>query len=73
MIMAAEVLPEDEGPLFAVVEGWQQKPEARGLINALLKRNKRRNFGRLLLSHGSLGAIPSKTRGSGSETKSVGG
>ena len=50
--MAAEALPGpgDEGPLFAVVEGWQQKPEARGLINALLKRNKRRNFGRLLLS-----------------------
>jgi len=42
-----DVLPEDEGPLFAVVEGWQQKPEARSYINALLKRNKRRSFGRV--------------------------
>ena len=42
----AEVFPQDEGPLFAVVEAWQQKPEARSYINALLKRNKRRSFGR---------------------------
>lgn len=46
----SDVLPEDEGPLFAVVEGWQQKPEARSYINALLKRNKRRSFGRFTFS-----------------------
>lgn len=34
-----------EEPSFAVKEGWQQTAEARGYINALLKRNKRRSFG----------------------------
>ena len=33
------------GPLFAVVEGWQQTAEARGYVNSLLKRNKRKSFG----------------------------
>lgn len=32
-----------------VVEGWQQTSEARGYVNALLKRNKRKQPGRRVL------------------------
>ena len=31
--------------LLSVKESWQQTPEARGYINLLLKRNKRKTFG----------------------------
>ena len=30
---------------FCVVKGWQQTSEARGYVNTLLKRHKRRHFG----------------------------
>ena len=32
---------------FVLQHDWQRTPEARGVINALLKRNKRRPFGKI--------------------------
>ena len=35
---------------FSVVKDWQQASEARGYVNTLLKRHKRRHFGELSLN-----------------------
>ena len=48
-VMLSQEEPESaERPPYIVQEAWQQSIEARGIVNNLLRRNKRRTFGKLL-------------------------
>lgn len=38
-------------PCLTVQGDWQSSAEARGFINALLKRNKRKTFGKVNVLH----------------------
>ena len=35
-----------EFDLFSIQDSWQQTPSARSFINSLLKKNKRKQFGK---------------------------
>ena len=46
--MLSQEAPESsEKPPYLVQDAWQQSIEARGVVNTLLKRNKRRTFGKI--------------------------
>ena len=50
--MLSQEEPEGtEKPPYLVQEAWQQTIEARGIVNNLLKRNKRRTFGKNKIMH----------------------
>ena len=51
---AASMLSQEEPdsverPPYIVEEAWQQSIEARGIVNNLLRRNKRRTFGKIVI------------------------
>ena len=46
-ILSQEAPESGEKPPYLVQDAWQQSIEARGVVNTLLKRNKRRTFGKI--------------------------
>lgn len=49
--MLSQEEPESaERPPYIVQEAWQQSIEARGIVNNLLRRNKRRTFGKIAIN-----------------------
>ena len=44
-VQSQEDVSREVFPCLMVQEGWQSSADARGYINVLLKRNKRKNFG----------------------------
>ena len=49
--MLSQEEPENgDRPPYVVQEAWQQSIEARGIVNNLLRRNKRRTFGNIAIT-----------------------
>ena len=48
--MLSQEEPESgDRPPYVVQEAWQQSIEARSIVNNLLRRNKRRTFGKIAI------------------------